>query len=179
MTDNVEDFLAHYGVKGMKWGVRKAASSISSTGSSVRAGIKDAVQRSKEKREVVKAERKANYEAALAAGYTQRQRYADSEQVGIRGVRRIEKRIANGEKIGSARFKERAASTARGLAIGTAILATPIAIGATSQGLSNLASNINAKRGAEAARQLFADNKGLTSYKTVALSYNAAKGTWE
>lgn len=24
MTDNVDDFLAHYGVKGMKWGVTKA-----------------------------------------------------------------------------------------------------------------------------------------------------------
>lgn len=25
MTDNVDDFLAHYGVKGMRWGVRKAS----------------------------------------------------------------------------------------------------------------------------------------------------------
>lgn len=25
MTDNVDDFLAHYGVKGMRWGQRKAS----------------------------------------------------------------------------------------------------------------------------------------------------------
>lgn len=178
MTD-VDNFLEHYGVKGMKWGVRKAASGIASATSSASAGVRDAVQRSKERRENTKAERKANFETARDAGYTPRMRNQDIDGIGIRGTRRIEKRIAGGERIGTARFKETAASTARGFAIGTAILATPIAIGATSQGLSNLASNINAKRGAEAARQLFADSKGLTSYSTVALSFNAAKGLWE
>lgn len=178
MTD-VDNFLAHYGVKGMRWGVRKAASGIASATTSATAGVKDAVQRSKEKRAVTKAERKANFEAARDAGYTSKMRNQDLDDIGIRGTRRIEKRIAGGERIGTARFKETAASTARGFAIGTAILATPIAIGMTSQGLSNLANNINAKRGAEAARQLFADNKGLTSYSTVALSFNAAKGLWE
>ena len=178
MTDT-DDFLEHYGVKGMKWGVRKAADGLSSAGRTVNAGVRDAVQRSKEMREVTKAERKANSEAAAEAGYSRRMRNQDLSDIGKRGVYRVEKHIANGEKVNVARFKEYMASTARGLAIGTAILATPIAIGATSHGLSNLASNINAKRGAEAARQLFADNKGLTSYKTVALSYNAAKGLWE
>lgn len=33
MTDKVEDFLAHYGVKGMKWGVRKSTSSGGSSSS--------------------------------------------------------------------------------------------------------------------------------------------------
>lgn len=179
MTDEIDDFLAHYGVKGMKWGVRKAASSVSSAGSSVRAGVKDAVQRSKEKREATKAERKANFDAAQAAGYHPRMRNKDLEDVGKRGVRRIEKRIANGERIGTARFKESMATTARGFAVGTAILATPIAIGAANQGLSNLASNINAKRGAAAAANLLADTKGLTSYKTVSLAFNAATGAWE
>lgn len=175
----VDDFLAHYGVKGMKWGVRKAASNIASASSSVKAGVKDAVKRSKEKREATKAERKANFEAAREAGYSSRMRNVDLNDVGKRGVRRIEKRIANGERIGTARFKESMASTARGFAVGTAILATPIAIGAANQGLSNLASSINAKRGAEAARKLFAESKGLTSYKTVSLAFNTTTGVWE
>ena len=28
MPESVDDFLAHYGVRGMKWGVRKAASAL-------------------------------------------------------------------------------------------------------------------------------------------------------
>lgn len=178
MSTDVDEFLAHYGVKGMKWGVRKAASGVASVTSSATAGVRDAVQRSKEKRQVVKAERQANYEAAAAAGYTARQRQKDLDDIGRRGTRRVEKRIANGERIGTARFKERSASTARGLAVGTAILATPLAIGLADQGLSNLAKNINAKRGAEAARKLFADSKGLTSYSTIALSFDPTKGSW-
>lgn len=179
MADEIDDFLAHYGVKGMKWGVNKAASGISAVGSSINAGVKDAVQRSKEKRDVKKAERKANFDAAQAAGYSSKMRARDIQDVGKRGVRRIEKRIANGERINRARFKESAASTARGFAVGAAILATPIAVGAASEGLSSLSKHINAKRGAEAAAKLFADSKGLTSYKTVSLAFNAATGAWE
>lgn len=179
MTENVDDFLEHYGVKGMKWGVRKAASSIASATSSVNAGVRDAVQRSREKREATDAERKANYNAAADAGYSPRMRNQDLSDIGKRGVRRVEQRIAKGERVNVARFKEDVASSLRGFAIGTAVLATPVAIGLTSYGLSNLASNINTKRGAEVARQLFADSKGLTSYSTVALAFNASKGVWE
>jgi hypothetical protein len=178
VTD-VDNFLEHYGVKGMRWGVRKAATGVVNASRSANAGVKDAIQRVREKRAGVKADRKANFEAARNRGYSEKMRRVDLEDVGSRRTRRIEKRIADGEKIGVARFKERALSMAEGMAVGTAILATPLAIGATSVGLSNLASNINAKRGAEAARNLLADTKGLTSYSTVALSFNAAKGIWE
>lgn len=178
MSDNVDDFLAHYGVKGMKWGVRKAASGISSAGRSVSAGVRDAVQRSRERREVVLKERIANRDAARERGYTPGMREKDYRDLGRRGMRRVEKRIANGESIRTARLKEHAATTARGFAVGTAILATPIAIGAASRGLSSLASNINAKRGAQAAAKLLADTRGLTPYKTVALSFDATKGSW-
>jgi hypothetical protein len=174
-----DEYLAHYGVKGMKWGVRRAAGGVADAGSSVRSTVKDAVNRQREKNAVTKAERKANFESARDLGYTPRMRNQDIDDIGIRGVRRVEKRVANGERIGTARFKESMASTARGLAVGTAILATPVAIGATSQGLSNLSSNINAKRGEKAAAKLLADTKGLTSYKTVSLSYNAAKDSWD
>ena len=177
--DTTDDFLEHYGVKGMKWGVRRATNGISSAGTSVSNTVRDAVNKQREKNAITKAERQANFEAARNAGYSARMRNTDLSDVGRKGTRRIEKRIANGERIGTARFKESMASTARGFAVGSAILATPIAIGATSHGLSNLASNINTKRGEAAAAKLLADTKGLTSYKTVALSYNAEKGVWD
>lgn len=41
MSD-VDTFLAHFGVKGMKWGVRRSASSTSSGGSSTREDVKQA-----------------------------------------------------------------------------------------------------------------------------------------
>lgn len=167
MSTEVDDFLAHYGVKGMKWGVTRVSNSV-----------KGAISRRKEKSAAVKAERVRNRDGAAAAGYTSRQRRADFENLGRGGMRRVEKRITSGESIAKARTKEYASSTAKGLAIGTAIIGTPMAIGVTSRGLSSLASTINAKRGAAAAAKLFADNKGLTSYKTVSLAYDAVSNKW-
>lgn len=178
MTQDVDDFLAHYGVKGMKWGVRKAVDGVGLAAAKTNNVLKDAIAKGRDSRAATKAERKANFEAARNRGYTARLRNQDLQDVGRRGTRRIEKRIADGEKIGVARFKEHVATTARGFAIGTAILGAPIALAAADKGLANLASNINAKRGAEVARKLFADNKGLTSYQTVALAFDNVKGTW-
>lgn len=49
MTDNVDDFLAHYGVKGMRWGVRrgfiKSGSERTNKEDRVRAKRKDAKRR--------------------------------------------------------------------------------------------------------------------------------------
>lgn len=151
MADNVDNFLAHYGVRGMKWGQRRRA---------------------------VKAERKANTEKAAKAGYSSASRFNDQQNIGNRNVRKIEKRIASGETVRSARAKEYASSTAKGLAVATVIIGTPIAIGAASRGLTGLSNNINAKRGAAAAAKLLADTRGLTPYNTVGMAFNAATNSW-
>lgn len=168
MTEKVDDFLEHYGVKGMRWGVSRASD-----------GIKTAVGNVKERRESVKAERVANRDGAAEKGYSKAQRKSDFDNLGIRGVRRVEKRVVNGESIAKARTKEYASSTAKGLAITGLVLGAPIAFAALNAGAGNLASNINAKRGAQAAAKLFADDKGLTSYKTVSLAFDAATNTFK
>jgi hypothetical protein len=168
MSDNVDDFLAHYGVKGMKWGVTRAAG-----------GVKSAAGKIKAKSKAKKAQRKENADKAREAGYTKFQKGNDLQNVGTGGVRKIEKRIANGETIRAARAKEYASSTAKGLAVGAAILAAPIALVALDKGAANLAASVNAKRGAAAAAKLLSDEKGLTSYKTIALAFDKATGTFK
>lgn len=150
-SEELGTFLEHHGVKGMKWGQR---------------------------RREVKAQREATTAKAEAAGYSRGTRFSDQQNIGNRGVRKIENRIAAGESIRSARTKEYASSTAKGLAVAAAIFATPIAIGAASRGLSGLSNNINTRRGAAAAATLLADTRGLTSYNTVGMAFNAATGTW-
>lgn len=150
-SEEITNFLAHYGVRGMKWGQRRRA---------------------------VKAERVENRDKAAASGYSPSSRFGDYKNIGIRGVRKIEKRIAGGESIRAARTKEYASSMARGLAVAAAIIATPIAIGAASRGLTNVSHNINAKRGAAAAATILADTRGLTPYSTVALAFNSATNSW-
>jgi hypothetical protein len=63
-----------------------------------------------------------------------------------------------------------------GLAFGVAMMAAPQILNAMDSGMGSLASAANAKnaaRGATAARNLFADNKGIASYTTVALKMGA------
>lgn len=178
MTD-VDEYLAHYGVKGMRWGVSRDSSGTGTISKKTNAGVVDVIRRLKEKNDATRAERQVNSEKAQAAGYSSKMKSQDVQDVGVRGTRRIEKRIANGEKVNRARFKESAASTARGFAVGAAILATPIALGVASDGLSKVANNINSKRGEQAATKLLADTMGLGAKPVVSLSYNAAKGLWE
>lgn len=160
MTD-VDDFLAHYGVKGMRWGVSRAVSGI------------------QQKRAAVKQERLDNRNAARKAGYSDRMRAYDRKALGERAARRMDKRIAKGDSVVKATLKETGIFTAKSAAVISALLYGPKAIGIMSRGLSTLANNINTKRGAEAAAKLFADSKGLTSYSTIALSFDPTKGSWK
>lgn len=235
MTTEVDDFLAHYGVKGMQWGkvrgantrnqdhartrlnerIKRSAdawvdgitptkigqhrnanysvkdlkrgvkSSVNYTvkgargaGRKAAAGARGAANKSKAKRAAVKAQRKANFEKARDSGYQTWMRSKDTQDVGRKGVRKIEARVAGGQSVNKARFVVQAKTTARGLAVGTAILGAPLALAALNGAAGNLSAKINADRGAEAARNLFANSKGLTSYATVALSFDEAKGSF-
>lgn len=151
MPEDVDNFLAHYGVKGMKWGQR---------------------------RREIKAQRAETTAKAAEAGYSRGTRFSDQQNIGNRAVRKIENRVVKGETVRSARAKEYAASTAKGLAAAAVVIGTPIAIGAASKGLSGLSNSINAKRGAAAAATLLADSRGLTSYNTLGMAFDAATRTW-
>ena len=146
-VDEIDDFLAHYGVKGMKWGQRRAE---------------------------VKAQRKENSEKAAEAGYSPKSRSADIVNIGNRGVRNIEKRVVRGESVDSARTKEYGVSAAKGLAAAGVILATPIALSAASRKLTS----IRMDRATREVANMLADERGLTSYRTLGLAFNAATGTW-
>jgi len=160
MTDDVDEFLAHYGVLGMHWGQHKV------------------VENFREKRAATAELYKKNAAAAKAAGYQSRHRRADLSNVKLDGVRRIENRIANGQAVGKARAKEYARGTATGLAIGAGLFAVLFGPGMAKYGLQHLAGHLKVRAGAKAAANLFADNKGLTSYSTVALAFDKVKGVW-
>lgn len=146
-----ESVLAHYGVKGMKWGQRRAA---------------------------VKAERAENTKKARMKGYSRDQKDLDTVVLGRSTVRRIEKRIAAGEDLKKVRSSEELKHTAKNLAVAVAVLATPKLMSLGTKALVNAAASKQAKDGAKAAADLFANSKGITSYETIALAFDGSRGVW-
>lgn len=161
MTHPVDEaYLAHYGVLGMKWGVRKDKKSGFMANRRAKSKARD-------------KERASNTAKARKAGFnpTTSQR-AD---FGARGIRNIEKRIAEGDSPRKAVALETTKQTAQGLLV-TGILSAAY-IGATIVA-PNMARSAAVKRGEKAAADLFANNKGITSYQTVALKFDDFAGVW-
>lgn len=138
--------LRHYGVPGMRWGRRKASSD--SSGSSGRAPG----TRTQGVRRVV----------------------AKTAQATV-GNKPVEKntfqKLRDKEKL-SGKDKRQIAQ----VALGVTLIAAPHileAMGTGMNALGNAAAAKNAARGAAATRNLFADNKGVASYATVALKQGA------
>lgn len=152
--------LTHYGVPGMKWGVRRSQATL---------------------------DRKAGRKALSDKNYNKSQRTADKRSYGKLGVKRIEKRVGKGRSVQSARRREVGARIATGLIAGTVAnvtlnaIANPDAVRTlgnavlkdADRALRNRVARQNASfaaEGAKAAASIFSDSRGLTSLNTISLN---------
>ena len=136
------DYLAHFGIKGMKWGVRRFQSK---SGKLTSAG-------------------KKRY-------YTKNQRDIDEAMYGKRGVKRIEKRMAKGRSHVTASAMEMGRQVTTGLLISTAVPAALFDIGTGGEAHRRLGKMaINAIKNEAAQRAAQRANKELAKigqYKMV------------
>lgn len=116
------NYLAHYGVKGMKWGVRRARKKA------VRTRRKNAQRADRDKwRSMSRSERRRNRDKANAR-YTKADRSTDQSILGRGGVRRINRRMNKGQSHGQAFLREagRAAAVATMASVGYGVIQTAI-----------------------------------------------------
>lgn len=103
------NYLAHYGVKGMKWGVRRSRKKA------VRTRRKNAQRADRDNwRSMSRSERRKNRDKANAR-YTKADRSSDQLFLGRGGVRRINRRMNKGQSHDQAFLRE----AGRTVAIGT------------------------------------------------------------
>lgn len=144
-------FLAHYGVPGMKWGKRRAARN---------------------------QERQQNQDKAREKGYTAQQRSTDVALVGKSVARKVDKRVANGEAVDKARASESTKAVVKASVVAAAIYVAPKLIALGARKLDNALASAAISKGEKAAADLFASSKGVTSYKTISLAFDGARGVW-
>lgn len=102
------NYLSHYGVKGMKWGVRRARKKA------VRTRRKNAQRADRDNwRSMSRSERRKKRDKANAR-YTKADRNADRSILGRGGVRRINRRMNKGQSHGQAFLREAARTAAVG-----------------------------------------------------------------
>lgn len=153
--DEVEDFLAHYGIKGMRWGKRKGGGSDAK---------KVAVPR--------------------AEGYTDRMQKNDRRRVGgDKGIEKVHQKVANGTSLKKARDEvafERWTKNSRRVALAAVATMYVVPVLATYGGIA-LDQAVLAKKksnGEKHARNMFADKNGIANYETIRLQQNPTTGNW-
>ena len=159
MSESSKDLeLFHYGTKGMKWGVRKKRAA-----------------------------------PELAEGLTKRKYDNDKRVHGRRGANRINKRMKSGMSRDDAYKKEERRNEVQ-LAIGTSAAVAVYFFGpaiantlaksvdsagsAAKTGIHNAAEKKRKERADTATRNIFADERGMTSYRTVELMYDDTNDSW-
>lgn len=161
--------LSHAGVKGMKWGHRKAEKSMGNQSGEAPKG----------KFTSKKAPQPQN------AAYSDKRRAADAKIVGRRGTDRVNKHMNKGMDHQSAlnRVTKDNAQTATAVAtaaylavkVGPSLLRAGQALAKAS--LQDAAFAKQASNAAKASTTLFADTMGVTSYQTISLAMDAS-GRW-
>ena len=133
-----DPYLAHYGVKGMKWGVRRQLRKA--------AALKDRDAW----REKSRSERKKTRDQPNKR-YTENDRYWDEASYGKKGVKRINRRMNKGQTHGQAKRREFARQTATSLVLRQVSAAAIGLVAMGPLGRRTLASSLNdyAKIGAQ------------------------------
>lgn len=176
------DELAHYGVKGMRWGVRRDSDDKGPSKS----------QRIKADRAAAKAElpaRDAELKAVLAEWKVaakernQTKRKTPERAAADAKLDAIDKRVNKADDAWadtySRTFQKTPGEHAREWGGLAAVLAGSVAVTYGPTLLRNAASSAAARRGAAEAASAMADSRGLTSYRTIALAFDAVSGTWK
>lgn len=142
-----DDELYHYGVKGMKWGVRRKY--YNKDGSLNTSGKQRELKRtykaekkaasSRNERKAAKTRYRQGIEKTYNKKYDSLNRAIDQQNIGKRGVNRINDRINRGESYAKASTKEYAKSYAKGMAISAALMASPYIANAAMKSISKYA----------------------------------------
>lgn len=152
----VEDFLAHYGVRGMRWGKRKGGSASDS------------------KKVVV----------PRAEGYTDRMQKNDRRRVGgDKGLEKVHERVASGVPLKKARDQvaiERWNRNSKRAALGivAAMYVAPVLAAYGGIALDQAVMAKKASNGRKQAANLFADKNGIANYQTIRMEQNPTTGHW-
>ncbi len=153
----VDDFLAHFGVKGMKWGKRQTAQS------------------------------KKQIPAPRAAGYTDRMQKNDRRRVGgDKGLEKVHQKVAEGTSLKKARDEVSHDRAVRNGRIATAVaggayvayVAGPLLAAVGGMALDTAVVRKKASNAEKRAQNLFADKNGIANYATIRLQPNPTTGNW-
>lgn len=153
----VEEFLAHYGIKGMRWGKRKSSATASDA-------KKVAVPR--------------------AEGYTDRMQKNDRRRVGgDKGLEKVHERVAGGVSLKKARDQvavERWNKNAKraSLAVVAGMYVAPVLAAYAGIALDQAVVAKKASNGRKQAANMFADKNGIANYQTIRLQQNPTTGNW-
>lgn len=154
--------ISHYGVPGMKWGVRRSEAQL------------DAAAKRRSDRQAKRSKKKAK-----ASKYTKSQKQIDVATMGQKAANKIQNASDKGKSVNAARVRQGAkqaavagaATTATAVAaLGLMVMSDPAMLSSMDAKLSDIASNKRAndkaKAGAKAAADVMAEN-GLTNYSTI------------
>lgn len=166
-----EDYLKHYGIKGMKWGKRKKKERKLSPRKAKKVEKLD--QRVSESNSEIERLRNKKQDANIA------------QKVGINyKIRQTKKQRdldaydSNAIKRGKLTSKQRdVAGAAAGTAIGIGILAAPYVLYEGNAALHNIADSKRKRDAGRAAASRLADTRGINNFRTVDLSVGA-DGEW-